>query len=102
MWTIFKVFIESVTIVLLFYVLVFWPQGMWNLSFMTRDRTGTPALGGEVLTTGLPAKSQFVAYQWENLFKNYYHPVPRPAGKSYYTHSELQDFFIRVAKCPDF
>ena len=26
MWTIFKVFIEFVTILLLFYVLVFWPQ----------------------------------------------------------------------------
>ena len=31
MWTILKLFIELVTILLLFYVLVFWPQGMWNL-----------------------------------------------------------------------
>ena len=36
-WTIFKVFIEFVAILLLFYVLVFWPQGMWDLSFPTRD-----------------------------------------------------------------
>ena len=28
MWTIFKVFIEFVTILLLFYVLISWPQGM--------------------------------------------------------------------------
>ena len=28
MWTIFKVFIEFVTILLLFYVLNFWPQSM--------------------------------------------------------------------------
>ena len=28
MWTIFKVFIEFVTILPLFYSLVFWPQGM--------------------------------------------------------------------------
>ena len=35
--TIFKVFIEFVTILLLFYVLVFWPQDMWDLSFLTRD-----------------------------------------------------------------
>ena len=28
MWTIFTVFIEFVTTLLLFYVLVFWPQGM--------------------------------------------------------------------------
>ena len=37
MWTIFKVFIEFVTILLLFYVLVFWPRGMWALSSPTRD-----------------------------------------------------------------
>ena len=29
---IFKVFIEFVTILLLRYVLVFWPEGMWDLS----------------------------------------------------------------------
>ena len=40
-WTIFKVFIESVTILLLFYVLVFWPWGMWDLSFLTRNWTWT-------------------------------------------------------------
>ena len=28
MWTIFKVFIEFVTILLLFYVLIFWLQGL--------------------------------------------------------------------------
>ena len=30
MWTIFKVFIEFVTVLLLFYVSVFWPRGMWD------------------------------------------------------------------------
>ena len=30
MWTIFKAFIECVTILLLLYVLVFCPQGMWD------------------------------------------------------------------------
>ena len=29
MWTIFKVFIEFVTILFLFYA--FWPRGMWDL-----------------------------------------------------------------------
>ena len=48
----FKVFIESVTILLLFYVLVFWPQDMWDLGSLTRDQTCTPALEGEVLTPG--------------------------------------------------
>ena len=33
----FKVFIEFVTILLLFYVLVFWPRGMWDLSSPNRD-----------------------------------------------------------------
>ena len=42
MWTIFKVFIEFVTILLLFYVLVFWQRGMWDLSSPTRDQTSTP------------------------------------------------------------
>ena len=38
MWTIFKVFIQLVTILLLFfYILVFWPQSMWNLSSPIRD-----------------------------------------------------------------
>ena len=53
MWTVFKVFIEFVTVLLLFYVLVFWLRGMWDLSSRTRYRTLTPALEGEVLTTGL-------------------------------------------------
>ena len=57
MWTIFKVFIEFVTILLLFHVLVFWPLGMWALSSPNRDGTSPPALGGKVLTTGPPGKS---------------------------------------------
>ena len=57
MWTIFKVFIEFVTILLLFYVLVFWMQGKWDLSSLTRDRTAPLALEDEVLTTELPGKS---------------------------------------------
>ena len=31
MWTIFKAFIEFVTLLFLFYVLVFWSGGMWDL-----------------------------------------------------------------------
>ena len=45
-WTILKVFIEFMTILLLFYVLVFWPQGMWDLSSSTRDQTALRALKG--------------------------------------------------------
>ena len=32
MWTLFKVFIEFVTILFLLYVLGFWPGGMWDLN----------------------------------------------------------------------
>ena len=42
MWTIFKVFIECVTILLLFSVSISWPRGTWDLSSPTRDRTCTP------------------------------------------------------------
>ena len=45
MWTILKVFIEFVTILLLFYVLVFWPRGMWDLSSPTNDQTTGPCVG---------------------------------------------------------
>ena len=50
MWTIFKVFTEFVTILLLFYVLVFWPRGMWDLNSQPGISPTPPAL--KVLTTG--------------------------------------------------
>ena len=37
MWTIFKVSIQFVTILLLFYVLVFWLRGMWDLSSLKSE-----------------------------------------------------------------
>ena len=53
MWTIFKVFIEFVTILLLLYVLVFWLQGMWVLVPWLRTASCSPdALKSKVLTTG--------------------------------------------------
>ena len=45
MWITLKVFSEFVTILLLFYVLVFWLRGMWDPSSLTRDGTHTPCLG---------------------------------------------------------
>ena len=56
MWTIFKVFIEFVTILFLFSVLVFWPWGMWDLGSPVRARTCTPCIG-RLLTTGPSGKS---------------------------------------------
>ena len=44
-WDICKAFIEFVTILLLFYVLAFWPWGMWFLSSSTRDRNHTLSTG---------------------------------------------------------
>ena len=41
----FKIFIECVTILLLFYVLVFWLWGMWNLSSPTSDQTQASCSG---------------------------------------------------------
>ena len=39
-----------ISTLLFFYI--FWPCGMWGLSFLPRDWTCTPALEGGVLTTG--------------------------------------------------
>ena len=51
MWAIFfKVFIKYVTILLLFYVLVFGLQGIWNLSSLTRNGTHTPCIGRQSLS----------------------------------------------------
>ena len=40
-----KVSTEFVTILHLFYVLVFWPQGIWAPSSPTRDGIHTPCFG---------------------------------------------------------
>ena len=48
MWTVFRLFIEFVTVLLLFYVLVFQPGGIWDLISLTRDQTSPPAREGEV------------------------------------------------------
>ena len=45
MWTIFKVFIEFATILLLFYALFsLGHEAWWDLSFQIRDRTPHPLL----------------------------------------------------------
>ena len=52
MWTIFKVCIEFVTILLLFYVFIFWPQDTWDLSSPTRYQTCTPSIRRQSLNYG--------------------------------------------------
>ena len=49
MWTVFKVFIEFLTILLLFYILLFWLGGTWDLSSLTRDRTCALCIGRQSL-----------------------------------------------------
>ena len=46
----FKVFIEFVTMLLPFYVLVFWPPGMWDLRSPTRDQIYTLCIGRRSLS----------------------------------------------------
>ena len=58
MRVIFKVFIEFVTILLLFYVLGFWPWSMWDLASQPGIKHAPLALEGKVLTSGPPKKSQ--------------------------------------------
>ena len=49
MWTILKLF-DFATVLLLFHVLVFWPQGIWGLSSLTRNlSTYTPYTGRQSL-----------------------------------------------------
>ena len=72
MWAILKVFTEFVTILLLFYVLVSWPRGVWNLSFLTNlsipisMEPVPPALEGEVIKSG-PLGGPHGCF-WEALF----------------------------------
>ena len=50
MWTIFKVFIEFVTVLLLFYVLLFGCQACGILALQPGIKPASPAMEGEALT----------------------------------------------------
>ena len=45
MWAILKVLIAFATILLTFFILVFWPWGMLDLGSLTMDPTHTPCIG---------------------------------------------------------
>ena len=64
MWTIFKVFIEFVTILLLLfvYVLAFWPWRYGILASPPGTEHIPPALEDKDLTTGLPQKSLYLFF----------------------------------------
>ena len=57
MWTIFKVCIEFVTTLLVFYDLVFFGREDCDLSSLTGDLTCTPGIGRWSRNTGPPGKS---------------------------------------------
>ena len=64
-WTIFKLFIEYVKILSLFYVSVFWLCGMWDPSSGPDIKPAPPELEGEVLSAGPPGQSpQFPTLEW--------------------------------------
>ena len=57
MWTIFKVFIEFVTMLLCFMFLFFGHEAYEIFTPQLRIKPTPPALEGKVLTTGPPEKS---------------------------------------------
>ena len=57
MWIIFKFFTEFITILLLFYVLVFWLRGVYDPSPQSEIKPAPSALEGGVSITGSLAKS---------------------------------------------
>ena len=59
-WIILKVFIELVTVLPLFYVLVFGPAGMWDLDSLTRDWTHIPCLGRQSLNQWTARKVLYI------------------------------------------
>ena len=72
MWTIFKVFIEFVTILLLFYVLGHEACGI--LAPQPGIEPAPPAQEGKVLTTGPPGKSQVVTFEIRRIVFNSFPP----------------------------
>lgn len=64
------IFTEFVTVLLLSYVLVSWPQGLWDLSSPTRAWTCTLGFGRPSLSTAPPGKSLLCGFMlgWENHF----------------------------------
>ena len=73
-WTIFKVFIEFATILLLFYILVFWPWGMWDLGSLTRDKPVSSALEGKILATEPPGKPLLLCFRFIKLCQLHFLP----------------------------
>lgn len=64
MWTIFlKSFIEFVALLLLFYVLEFWPAGMWDVRSQPGMNLHTACTEGAVFTAGPPGSPTSAFWQ---------------------------------------
>lgn len=63
MWAVFKVFIESVMVLLLFYASVCWPQSIRSLGSPTRDGTHTSCVGRGSLNPWANRESQFTFFK---------------------------------------
>ena len=74
MWTIFKVFIEFVTTLLLFHVLVFWPPGMWDLISPTGNWTLIPCVGRWSLNHRT-SREILISQTFSNNILRYYGPI---------------------------
>ena len=95
MWTIFIVCIEFVTILLLFYVLVFWPWSKWDLSFLTRNQTQPPTPECRVLTTGPPGKSLKQFSWWQSQWQNIHEWIVVSSSYCYYAYH----FLLKLYEC---
>ena len=95
MWTIFKVFIEYVTRLPLFYV--FWFSGHWACGILASWPgivLSPPALEGKILTTGPPGKSQ----QFIFLIGRNWAIFLQPVGS---TQSEIDQCSHRALVCTE-
>ena len=98
MWTTFKVFIESVTILFPFHVLVFGRQACGFLVPRPGNEPAPPALGSEVLTTGPPGMSllpfSFLFVFVKNIKRVRQIPDHLKGGLTHSTHCYVKSLFL--------
>ena len=73
MWTIFKVFIEFVTVLSLFHVLFFWLWGMWDLNSPARNWTQTSCIGSQSLSLCWNTSKVLLTYYFKSGMKMAYY-----------------------------
>ena len=99
MQTIFKAFIEFFTLLLPFYVLVFWLCGMWDLNHWPGIEPTPPASEGEVPTTGPPGKSltwSFISIHADLMSLRYCAYPARPLESYVLSHVSCVQLFVTL------